>query len=174
MVDYRGRIRALRALGAEGSGATEAERKLANERADQLERDHPEAAERVTESSPFTDHTTTTEREEAFYDFFIRRGSAGKSYYYYDRGPRTGHGSNMPPPNNGDFRPKGPTPEQSWRDLQDLLRNQWKWNDKYYDKDGKPRTHVDDSTIVDEDYAYEPPGEDEDWGYKIYEEEDYE
>ena len=63
VVDQRARLRALRALAAPGSGATEPERKLAKEKADELER-------KINSAS--TNDTTTIGR-----DGFWRRDTPG-------------------------------------------------------------------------------------------------
>lgn len=151
MVDYAKRIADLRRLGAPGSGATEAERKLANERADELEAKH---RERVTESSPFTNHTTTTSRD-------------GRGWYStgweYDQNVRSPGGFRFTKPN-----PKpGEDPEfdrrtrQAWDEVWNLFHRQAQWN----------KVPDEDDLIADE---WKHDAEDEDYGYDIFEGEEYE
>ena len=170
MTNWHARIRALRALGAEGSGATEHERILANEKADELEAKYGTP---VTESSSFTDHTTTrTQAEDDFFDFMERlRAQQYQREYsfrhvYYSQ--RYGHGSNEQPPNYGDYRPHAgttvPPSASAWEEVNRLFKNQYKWNDKYYDKDGNPRPQeADEDAMYAEGYKYDPTGEDQDY-----------
>jgi hypothetical protein len=61
--------------------------------------------------------------------------------------------------------------------LFDLLKNQWQWNTEYYDRNGTPKPAgptADD--LYEETYKYadnDPEDEDEDYGYDLFEGEDY-
>jgi hypothetical protein len=50
----------------------------------------------------------------------------------------------------------GPTPDEAWEELNRLFKNQWQWNDKYYDRHGNSRyTEADQDDLYEETYKYE-------------------
>jgi DNA-binding LacI/PurR family transcriptional regulator len=98
----------------------------------------------VTVKSPSTDYTTTVTSRDGFVYDFRRHGPADPRHREWE----------------------GPTYEQSWEDVQRLFRNQHMWN--------KPPVPDEDDLISDE-FKHDPgPGDDEDYGYDIYEGEEYE
>lgn len=124
MPDYRTRILALRRLGAEGSGATPAERELANRRAKELEDKY------CNGTSPIADDTTVTSRD-------------GSSWT-----------------------------RMNWQTVQDLYKQQYRWNQKYYDQNGKPKPGYGEDDEEWLEYAYDN-WEDADDPYALYDFDEY-
>jgi hypothetical protein len=141
--DYGRVVRALRAKAADPV-VPDTERRALLDRADQIEANHPEI---VTVKSPSTDYTTTTSRD----------GFAWPEYRWSS---------------DGRFNPFARHPgfdEARYKAAQEetdrLFRNQHMWN--------KPPVPDEDDLIADEFKTDPGPGDDEDYGYDIYEGEEY-
>lgn len=148
--DYAALVASLRRKAADPV-VLEPERRALLERAEAIEKNHPEA---VTASSRFTDDTTVTSRDGR-YNPFTR--PANWTWVYYDDGPFTK--PNPKPGENPDFDRQT---REAWDTLWNLHRNQAQWN--------KP---PDTDDLYEEEYKY-GEDEDEDYGYDIYEGEEYE
>lgn len=144
--DYQKIIAGLRRKAADPA-LSAAEAKLYTDKANELEAKH------VTVSSPFTNHTTTTGRD-------------GRNSWNYDVQTSPG-GFRFTRPNP----PPGQDPEfdrrqrQAWDETWRLFHNQAQWN--------KPP--VDEDDLIADEFKHDPgPGDDEDYGYDIFEGEEYE
>ena len=126
MTDYRARIKALRALGAEGSGATDHERALANQRASELEAKHGIK----TETSPITDDTTVTGRDGRRYPVY-------EGFWFRWTPP--------PSPESEEVRRR--RYEEAVRQTESLFKQQWQWN---------PPPDEDEDSMYEEAYKYAP------------------
>jgi hypothetical protein len=137
----------------------ETERRALLERAADIERRHPEI---VTVKSRFTDNTSTTSRD-GFYSPFTE-ASDPWGYDAYTSHGRTRFTKPNPKPGedpNFDRRTK-----DAWDELYRLFQHQHQWNKP-------PQPDADD--LISDEFKYDPgPGDDEDYGYDIYEGEDYE
>lgn len=173
--DYAALVASLRRKAADPV-VPDTERRALLERASEIEKNHPEA---VTESSPFIDDTTVTGRdgrmpwqydenghfnpfarppgyeERVYHDYFHQNPWGGKSYYATDARTRF----TKPNPKPGEDPEFDKKTREAWDELWNLHRSQAAWNPP------------DADDLYEENYKY---ADDEDYGYDIYEGEEYE
>lgn len=160
MPDYLQLARDLRAKAAykpppgsslEAVGAEEAAALIA--KAEELERKYGNPNSRLTNDTV----TTSRDGHTMTYHEFI-----SSLYRFHAEGNGRYSPYNAPPRNEAEYERRR---QQSERIAEDLLKNQYRWNDKYYDEEGNPKPQTpDEATIVEEQYAY-APNEDEDEDY---------
>lgn len=164
--EWRDVVRALRAK-ADDKVTSEPEANALRAKATELEDKYCKS------NSPPTNDTTTTSRDGNWttYDEFLAafyRTGVYDVYHAYMSSPQTTETYPTRPSRHTSGKS---TTEDVWDILNKLRENQYQWNDRYYDKDGKPKPgYGGEEDIVEDSYREQP---DEDNGYDMKEGDDW-